>query len=88
MIRPLKGFVSAKKEIIENKTKSGLYVPKEAQATFNIAKIVAAGKASQVLIGDRVVYDRPSTVVNVDGEELLIIREEDIFAIIEEKNNV
>ena len=81
-LQPLGDYVVAQAEEAEVKTKSGLYLPDNAQEKPKTAKIVAVGKdAKQVKVGDRIVYKSYSTTeVKVGGEEYILVKEEDILA--------
>ena len=78
----------------EEVTKSGLVLPDSAQEKPQQAEIVAVGpgkllddgtvKAVDVKAGDRVLYGKYSgTEIKVDGEDLLILREDEILAVVE-----
>ena len=90
-IKPLSDRVVVKAQDAEEKTASGIILPDTAQEKPQIGEIVAIGpgKVSDggglvkmtVKKGDKVLYGKYSgTEVNVDGEELLIMRESDILA--------
>jgi chaperonin GroES len=78
----------------EAKTKGGILLPDTAKEKPQEGKIVAVGKGKvldsgtvqqmEVKVGDRVLYGKYSgnEITTKDGEELLIMREEDILAII------
>jgi chaperonin GroES len=76
----------------EEKTKGGLYVPDTAKEKPVWGEVIAVGPGRvsddgklipmQIKAGDRVLYGKYSgTEVTVDGAEVLIMRESDIFAI-------
>lgn len=81
-LQPLGDYVVAVGEEAESKTASGLYLPDKAQEKPKTAKVVAVGKeAKQVKVGDRIVYKTYSTTeVKVDGEEFILVKEEDVLA--------
>jgi chaperonin GroES len=81
-LQPLGDYIVAQAEEAESKTASGLYLPDKAQEKPKTAKVVAAGpNARQVKIGDRIVYKSYSTTeVKVDGEEFILVKEEDVLA--------
>ena len=90
-IDPLSDRVVVMPEDAEEKTASGIILPDTAQEKPQMGKVVAAGpgktgdNGSVVKMtlqeGDKVLYGKYSgTEVNVDGEELLIMRESDILA--------
>lgn len=95
-LKPLADRVVVKPSKAEEKTKGGIIVPDTAKEKPVWGEIVAAGPgrvsddgktiAMEVKVGDQVLYGKYSgTEVTVDGEELLIMRESDIFAIMGKK---
>jgi len=93
-MRPLHDRILVKRVEEETKTKGGIIIPDTAKEKPQEAKVVAVGSgrvtdegkliAPQVKKGDRVLFGKYSgSEVQVDGEEHLIIREEDVLAIIE-----
>jgi chaperonin GroES len=93
-IRPLHDRVVVKRMEEERKTASGIVIPDTATEKPDQGEIVAigAGKkddkgnhiALDVKVGDRVLFGKYSgQTVKVDGEELLVMREEDIMGVIE-----
>lgn len=84
VLKPLAGMVVAVREEAENKTASGLYLPDAAKEKPAMAKVVAVGKdAKEVKVGDKIVYKEYSvTEVKVDNKEYLIIKEEDVLAVL------
>ncbi len=92
-IQPLHDRVVVKAKEAEEKTKSGLYLPDTAKEKPIEGSIVAVGGGKTgedgklipltVKVGDKVLYGKYSgTEVTIDGEEYLMMRESDIFAII------
>lgn len=93
-IQPLGDRVLVKPLEAENKTKGGIVLPDTAKEKPQQGEIIAVGKgkmlengtvqALEVKAGDKVLYGKYSgnEFTTKDGEELLIIREEDILAII------
>ena len=94
-VRPLQDRVLIKRleEDIE-KTKGGLYIPDSAKEKPQQGKVMAAGKGKanddgkvtplDVKVGDKVLFGKYSgSEIKVDGEELLIMREEDILGVVE-----
>jgi chaperonin GroES len=81
-IQPLADYIVAQVEKAETKTASGLYLPEKAQEKPKTAKVLAVGKeAKQVKVGDRILYKSYGpTDVKVDGEDYILIKEEDILA--------
>ena len=93
-IKPLGEYVVAQQEEAESKTASGLYLPDKAQEKPKIAKVLAVGPGKvgddneripmEVKVGDRIIYGGYSTTdVKVDGVEYLLIKEENIYAVVE-----
>ena len=93
-IRPLPDRILVKRIDEEAKTKGGIIIPDTAKEKPQEGKVVAVGKGKvtedgklqplDVKKGDRVLFNKYSgTEVNVDGEEHLIMREEDVLAVLE-----
>ena len=93
-IRPLHDRILIKRVDEETKTASGLFIPDTAKEKPIQAKVVAVGAgkrdkdgkvhALEVKAGDRVLFSKYSgTEVKIDGEEHLILREDDLLAIID-----
>ena len=87
-IKPLADRVVIKAAEAEEKTKSGLYIPDNAKEKPQRGVVMAAGPGKKdeptvVKVGDTVLYGKyAGTEITVDGEELFIMRESDIFAIV------
>lgn len=93
-IKPLGDRVVIKPLEAESKTKGGILLPDTAKEKPQEGKVVAAGKgkvldsgaihALEVKKGDKVLYGKYSgnEVTTKEGEELIIMREDDILAII------
>lgn len=92
-IKPLADRVIIKPSAAEETTKGGIFLPDTAKEKPIEGTVVAVGpgKSSEegktvkpeVKVGDKVLYGKYSgTEVTVDGEEYLIMRESDIFAVI------
>jgi chaperonin GroES len=81
-LQPLGDFIVAQGEEAEMTTASGLYIPQNAAEKPKTAKVVAVGKgASQVKVGDRIVYKSYSTTeVKIEGVEYILVKEEDVLA--------
>ncbi len=86
-LQPLGDRVLLKVEEGEQKTASGLYIPQTAQEKTQIGKVIAVGDdkdAIKVKPNDRVMYDKyAGTSVKIDGEDHLIVKMQDILAIIQ-----
>ena len=92
-LRPLHDRVIVKRLEQETKTASGIVIPDNAAEKPDQGEILAVGPgrkndkgetiALNVKIGDRVLFGKYSgTTVKVDGDELLVLREEDIMAVV------
>lgn len=93
-IRPLQDRVIVKRLKEEEKTKGGLYIPDSAKEKPVEGTVLAVGNGKvledgtvrrlDVKEGDRVLFGKYSgTEVKLDGEEHLILREDDILGVIE-----
>ena len=93
-IRPLHDRVIVRRMEGEEKTKGGIIIPDTAKEKPVEGKVIAVGSGKvlengkktplQVKEGDRVLFGKYSgTEVKIDGEEHLIMREDDIIAIVE-----
>lgn len=92
-LQPLSDYVVAEQEEAVTKTASGLYLPDKAAEKPKVAKVLAIGPgkvgddnervAMTVKVGDRIVYKSYSTTeVKIDDKEYILVREEDILAIV------
>jgi chaperonin GroES len=92
-LRPLHDRVIVKRLDQETKTASGLIIPEAAAEKPDQGEIVAIGNGKvqengsvrplEVKVGDRVLFGKYSgQTVKVKGEELLVMREEDIMAVL------
>ena len=92
--RPLQDRVIVKRIEEEEKTKGGIIIPDTAKEKPQEGRIVAVGKGKanedgkviplDVKVNDRVLFGKYSgSEINIDGEEHLIMREEDILGVIE-----
>ena len=93
-IRPLYDRILVKRIEEQNKTAGGLFIPDSAKEKPIQAKVVAVGAgkrdkdgkviALDVKAGDKVLFSKYSgTEVKIDGEEHLIMREEDLLAVLD-----
>lgn len=86
-ITPLADRIVLKQVEAEQKTASGILLPDSAKEKPSEGKVLAVGKdVKEVKNGDKVLYSKygPSEV-KVNGEEVVIVKEEDILAVIKEK---
>lgn len=92
-IKPLADRVVIKASAADEKTEGGLFVPDTAKEKPVVGEVVAVGPGKtsddgktikpEVKVGDKVLYGKYSgTEVTVEGEEYLIMREADVFAIV------
>lgn len=87
-IKPLADRVLVKPAEAEQKTATGIIIPDTAKEKPMEGEVVAEGQGKKdepmtVKKGDRVLYGKYSgTEINIDGEQYLIMRESDIYAII------
>ena len=95
-IRPLHDRVIVKRIEEERKSAGGIVIPDTAAEKPDQGEVVAVGKGKKddqgklipldVKVGDKILFGKYSgTEVKVDGEELVVMREEDVMAIIEGK---
>jgi chaperonin GroES len=95
-IRPLQDRVIVKRLEEEEKTKGGIIIPDTAKEKPQEGKVIAVGKGKMtedgklipldVKAGDRILFGKYSgSEVKIEGEEHLIMREEDILGVIEGK---
>jgi chaperonin GroES len=93
-IRPLQDRIIVKRVQEEEKTKGGIIIPDTAKEKPIEGKVIAAGNGKvledgkvrplDVKAGDRILFSKyAGTEVKIDGEEHLIMREEDILGVIE-----
>jgi len=87
-VKPLADRVLVEPAAAETKTSGGIIIPDTAKEKPMRGKIVAVGNGKPdepmtVKAGDTVLYGKyAGTEINIDGEEYLIMRESDIYAII------
>ena len=93
-IKPLKDRIVIKRLEGEDKTKGGIIIPDAAKEKPQEGRVVAVGSgrvtdkgevvAPEVKVGDKILFGKYSgTEIKIDDEEHLILREEEILAIIE-----
>ncbi len=92
-LKPLNDRVLVKRLESEEKTAGGLYIPDTAKEKPSKGEIIAAGPgkvaddgkrvAMEVKVGDAVLFNKyAGTEVKIDGTEYLVMREDDILAVI------
>ena len=93
-LRPLHDRVIIKRLDQERKTASGIVIPDNAAEKPDQGEILAVGNGKvgddgkvrplDVKVGNKVLFGKYSgQTVKVDGDELLVMREEDLFAVVE-----
>ncbi len=93
-IRPLQDRILVKRVEGEEKTKGGIIIPDTAKEKPQEGRVIAVGKGKvtedgklqplEVKKGDRILFSKyAGTEINIDGEEHLIIREDDVLGIVE-----
>ena len=93
-LKPLGDRIVVKRLDAQEKTKSGLVLPDSAREKPQEGKVIAVGtgrlldeggvKPLEIKSGDRVLYGKYSgTEVSLEGEEYLILREEDVLAVVQ-----
>jgi chaperonin GroES len=92
-LKPLGDRVVLKQLEAEETTKSGIVLPGQAQEKPQEAEVIAVGPGGvvdgkevtmQVSVGDKVIYSKYSgTNVKIDGEEYIIVKQNDILAVVE-----
>ena len=93
-LRPLHDRVIVKRVENETKTASGILIPDNAAEKPDQGEVLAVGpgkkndkgelSAMSVAVGDKVLFGKYSgQTVKVDGEELLVMKEDDLFAVVQ-----
>ena len=95
-LRPLADRVIVKRVENETKTASGIVIPDSAAEKPDQGEVLAVGPGKRndkgeltaltVKVGDRVLFGKYSgQTVKVAGDELLVMKEDDLFAVVESK---
>jgi len=93
-IRPLQDRLIVKRLKEEEKTKGGIIIPETAKEKPLEAEVIAVGNGKvledgkvrplDVKAGDRVLFSKyAGTEIKIDGEEYLMLREDDVLGVIE-----
>ena len=93
-LRPLHDRVIVKRIDSETKTASGIVIPDNAAEKPDQGEVLAVGPGRKnddgkliplnVAVGDRVLFGKYSgQTVKVEGDELLVMKEDDLFAVVE-----
>ncbi len=87
-VKPLGDRVLIKRVEAEEKTKGGIILTNAAQEQPQLAEVIAVGPGTEevkmeVKAGDQVIFSKyAGTEIKLDGEELIILSQKDILAII------
>jgi len=95
-IRPLHDRVIVKRLEEERKSAGGIVIPDNVAEKPDQGEVIAVGPGKRndegkrepldVKVGDRILFGKYSgQTVKVEGDELLVMREEDLFAVVEKK---
>jgi chaperonin GroES len=93
-IRPLQDRIIVKRVDEEETTKGGIIIPDSAKEKPQEGKVISVGKGKvnedgkvqklDVKKGDKVLFSKyAGTEINIEGEEHLIIREDDVLGVVE-----
>ncbi|MGN0729852.1 co-chaperone GroES [Treponema sp.] len=88
-VKPLADRVLVKQVAAETKTAGGIIIPDTAQEKTQQAVVEAVGPGTEkekitVKPGDKILYDKyAGTVIKIDGEDYLILKNCDIIAVVE-----
>ncbi len=94
-VKPLQDRLVVKRLEEEEKTKGGIIIPDAAKEKPQEGRVVAVGDGKvlesgqrspvSVKVGDKILFGKYSgTEIKIDGEEHLILREDDVLAVIED----
>jgi len=92
-VRPLHDRILIKRVEEEQKTSGGIIIPDTAKEKPQEGRVIAVGNGKvtdegkliplEVAVGDKILFGKYSgSEINLDGEEHLIIREEDVLAVL------
>jgi chaperonin GroES len=93
-LRPLGGNILIKRVEAETKTKSGIVLPDSAKEKPKRGKVIAVGDGKRMESGERAPFtvkkgdevlftSYAGTEIKLDGEEILIMSEDDVLAVVE-----
>lgn len=92
-VKPLGDRVVIKNIEMEETTKSGIVLPGAAKEKPQMAEVIAVGPGGMVdgkevqmhvSVGQKVIYSKyAGTEVKIDGQEIIIVRQNDILAVVE-----
>lgn len=92
-VRPLHDRILVRRTTEEDKTPGGLFIPDTAKEKPQKGEVVAAGKGRvledgkvlplEIKVGDKILFSKyAGTELKLDGEEYLMMREEDVLGIV------
>ncbi len=83
-LQPLADRLVAKNIEAEAKSAGGILLPDSAKEKPQMAEVTAVGKdVKEIKAGDKILYTKYGpTEVKVDGQELLLLKEEDVLAVV------
>jgi chaperonin GroES len=95
-LKPLGDRIVVEPLEAEEKTKGGIILPDTAKEKPQEGKVVAIGKGKldengkplpmEIKVGDKILYGKyAGTEITVDGKEYMILKEEDVLAVVDEK---
>ncbi len=84
-LQPLADRIVARSLEAEAKSAAGILLPESAKEKPQAGEVLAVGKdVKEVKVGDQILYAKYGpTEVKVDGQELVLIKEEDVLAVVE-----
>jgi chaperonin GroES len=93
-VRPLQDRILVRRVAEEEKTKGGIIIPDTAKEKPSEGEVVAVGSGKvndkgvvrpiEVKVGDRILFGKYSgNEIKIDGDELIIVREDEILGVIE-----
>lgn len=94
MLKPLGDRIVVKPLEAEEKTSGGIVLPDSAKERPQTGEVIAVGPGKtldngsvapmEVVVGDKVVYSKyGGTEIKVDGQDVLIMRQDDILGVVE-----
>ncbi len=96
-VKPLYDRILIKRLNTEEKTKGGIIIPETAKEKPQEGKVISVGKGKlledgstrplDVKVGDKILFSKyGGTDINIEGDEYLILREDEVLAVIEDKS--
>ena len=96
-VKPLYDRILVKRLNTEEKTKGGIIIPETAKEKPQEGKVVSVGKGKlledgstrplDVKVGDKILFSKyGGTEINIEGDEYLILREDEVLAVFEGKS--